>query len=500
MSISAATNMGAMSAQRFLESNSSKTSRATEELASGSRIANSAYDPASAAIATRLSATIQTVAQASRNTSQAVSMLQLASGVLDSQSSVLQRMKVITAQSNTDTIGATERAMLDQEFQQLLSQVDTNASVASRWGGTALLNGGAGTLSNSGSVTGGATGIAAAPTNTFHGTTGSIFSTSASTGFNSGIVSNATVVSNAAGGYDVTVTMNNGTTYKALAQTPAASGTLTMVSQTDSTATIGLAYSTAAVTGISSASTFQTAIRQVLGVGTASPAVFTAGSANLNSGLSINASSATASGGYALVYTGAAASGTGTFRLSNGSQVWTTSVTTSASMTGTVNFSNGISLTLAAFDGTANQSQATFSVAQGSGVTVNFQVGELSSDTLSLTFGGANKSALNLSGLNVQSASNAQSASTAIDTAISTIANLQAQLGGVYSRLQFMGDTQKVSVQNQTAAKSTFADANIADAMQTQSRYKSLTNIASSAFTQALQDNAQWARMVSNAG
>jgi flagellin len=165
-------------------------------------------------------------------------------------------------------------------------------------------------------------------------------------------------------------------------------------------------------------------------------------------------------------------------------------------MTTTVSFSNGINLALTAFDGTANLAQETWAVAAGTSISQSFQYGEKASDMLNVVFKGANVSALGLSGVNILTMGNAQASSLVIDGAQDQVGSMIAELGGKAAQLSFMADTLKISIQNQTAARSTFIDANIAESMLTLQKFKGLAGVASSVFTQALNEQANLTSMV----
>lgn len=488
--VTAATNLGANAAKRYLEINSSKATRATEELASGSRAANPSYDPSSSAVGFRLTSNLVSLGQSSRNVTQAISLIQMATGALGATQDVLTRLKEITVAANTDTVGANERAMMNQEFQRLINQVDLNATNA-RWGGVALFTGGGGTATASGVVAEGATGLTAVANgfaNTLNAT---------SQGLITGVATDATVVQNG-GLFDVTVVVGT-QTFKATASATAG-GTLSLQSTTDTANVIVFDYDAGAVTALATASGFQTSLRTLLGVDTATKATFSSLSTTANGmpNVTLTAGSGTNPGTWALTYTGATAGGTGVFKISRGDESYTAAVTTAAAMTQTVSFGNGVSLALAAFNGTANAAQETYNIVQGTSINMQFQYAEKASDILSITFNGANVSALGLSGIAVDTTGNAQTASYLIDSAIQTVGQFIANLGGKASQLNYMSDTLKISIQNQEAARSTFIDADIAQSMLTLQRFKGLGNIASTVFTQSLNMQADLAQMVGN--
>jgi len=496
--VSAVTNLGANAAKRYLDINSAKSTRATEELASGLRASNPSYDPSSSAVGYSLSATVQSLGQAQRNVTQATAMIQMATGTLGATADILTRMKEITVSANSDTVGASQRSMMNQEFQQLLNQVDRNASSA-RWGGNSLFTGGAGATAPSGAVTMTQSGFTA-QANAFAATLNA-----SARGFING---NATAATVAAEGslYNVSVTVGN-QVFQNIVNAPVISGTLALVSTSNVNNVIVLDYDGTAVTGITNAATFQSTLRGLLGVNATSGGSATFHSLSTNAAVSTNGSmtvaggSGTTAGTWALSYTGAAAGGTGMFSISNGAENYnqTVSNTSTNAMAQTMTFSNGLSVTLTnAFDGTANVAQETYVVAAGTAVTQNFQYAEKSTDVLSVTFNGAGSNSLGLAGATVTTSANAALASSLLDGALNTVETAIAQLGGKASQLSFMSDTLMISIQNQTAARGAFVDANIADSMLSLQRFKGLGAMAGSVFTQALNAQANMTQMVQN--
>lgn len=487
--VSSVTNLGANAARRYIEINAQGAQKATEELASGSLVSNPSYNPSAASVGYALGSNVVSLQQASRNVSQATSLLQMASGVMGATADVLTRMKELTVSANSDTIGTAQRQQLNVEYQNLLSQITLNAQGA-RWGGVSLFAGGAGSATANGSVTEAANGLTAV-SNAFAGT----MNGTNSQGMIDGVATAATVTANG-GLYNVSVTVGN-QTFTAQAIPPAAGGILTLVSTSDASNIIALDYDASAVSAITNAATFQTSLRSLLGIGSATTAraSFASGSASA-SNITLSAGSGTEAGTWALTYTGAAAGGTGTFKVTNGATSYTATVTTAASMTQTVTFGNGISLALSTFDGTANVSQATYNVAAGTGVNLSFQYGEKSTDVLTVSFGGATASALGLTGTNVLTPAGATTASSLIDSALQLVGTQIANLGGNRSQLNFMANTLSISIQNQQAARSSFIDANIAESMSNLQQFRGLGQVAGTVFTQALNDASNLTSLV----
>ena len=139
-----ATNTAANSALRFLNNNSSTAAGSVGKLASGSRIVKASDDAAGLAIGTRLKADVTALTQAGINASQGASVVQVADGGLARIGDVLQRMKALAAQSLSGVPTNTERAFIDAEYQELISEI-TDIALTTRFNGDSLLDGGAAT-------------------------------------------------------------------------------------------------------------------------------------------------------------------------------------------------------------------------------------------------------------------------------------------------------------------------------------------------------------------
>ncbi len=137
------TNLAANTALRYLNQNSAATSSSLAKLSSGSRIVKASDDAASLAVGTKLKADVTALKQAAVNASHATSVLQVADGGMARISDILQRMKSLAVQASSGSLSDNERAFLDQEYQQLLTQVDDIAK-QTRFNGQVLLTGSAG--------------------------------------------------------------------------------------------------------------------------------------------------------------------------------------------------------------------------------------------------------------------------------------------------------------------------------------------------------------------
>src|ERR687890_1596025 len=119
MSLRIKNNVEAFNAQRQLVHNSDKLSKAMEKLSSGYRINRAGDDAAGLAISEKLRGQIGGLAQASRNSSDAISMVQTGEGALNEVHSMLQRVRDLKVQHSNGTLDAQEKEAITAEVQQL---------------------------------------------------------------------------------------------------------------------------------------------------------------------------------------------------------------------------------------------------------------------------------------------------------------------------------------------------------------------------------------------
>ncbi len=124
MSLEIKTNVVALKTQRQLSQNMDKMNQSMESLSSGLRINKSADDAAGLAVSERMRARESSLAVAKRNASDAISYIQTAEGGLNEVTNIAIRMRELTSQAASDTLGNRERSSLNKEFQQLRQEVD----------------------------------------------------------------------------------------------------------------------------------------------------------------------------------------------------------------------------------------------------------------------------------------------------------------------------------------------------------------------------------------
>lgn len=145
MGMRISTNITALNTQRSLGQTKSSIDRAAERLSSGSRINKASDDAAGLAISENLQSHMRGLKQSNRNAQDGISLLQTAEGSLAEVGNILVRMRELSIQAASDTIGNRERALLGQEYNHMMEEID-RISNAAEFNGTPLLNGSAGTL------------------------------------------------------------------------------------------------------------------------------------------------------------------------------------------------------------------------------------------------------------------------------------------------------------------------------------------------------------------
>ena len=134
------TNIASINAQRNLNSSQSALQTSLQRLSSGLRINSAKDDAAGQAISDRITSQIRGSQQASRNANDGISLAQTAEGSLNEVSNNLQRIRELSIQSANATNSTSDRAALQSEVSQLLSEIDRVAGSAS-FNGVKLLDG-----------------------------------------------------------------------------------------------------------------------------------------------------------------------------------------------------------------------------------------------------------------------------------------------------------------------------------------------------------------------
>lgn len=356
------TNVLSLNAQRNLNSSGSDLATSLQRLSSGLRINSAKDDAAGLAISNRMTAQIRGLNQAARNANDGISLAQTAEGDLGAVTNALQRIRELAVQSANATNSATDRAALQAEASQLISEID-RVAVASSFNGVSLLDG---TFTSQqfqvGANSGQTIDVAS-------------IASARSADIGQGTVATATggAIAGAVASGDLTI---NGTGVAATAQDAAAIAAA--ITAADSSVTATATNSQSIAFGSSTSATVQTATTASLGAYTVA-----------------------ASASVAAVASSTAASGAFTTATAAGGQAQTYSITVDGTQ---------------AFSFTSVANTASSSTASGAHTT---SVSSAANETYSITLDGPG--ALDVTAFTVTSAgANENLAAAAIDTAINT--------------------------------------------------------------------------------
>jgi flagellin len=133
-------NQSAAFASRMEGINTANVLKTSKELSSGMRINSAADDASGLSVSERMRSQIRGLNQASRNVMNGVSMLQTAEGYMNSTTDILQRIRELAVQSANGIYSDEDRAMLQTEVEQLVSEVDRISQTA-EFNGMTLLSG-----------------------------------------------------------------------------------------------------------------------------------------------------------------------------------------------------------------------------------------------------------------------------------------------------------------------------------------------------------------------
>ncbi|MEW6172109.1 MAG: flagellin [Bacillota bacterium] len=117
-------NIMALNAWRGLGQTDNALGKSLEKLSSGMRINRAADDAAGLAISEKMRGQIRGLNQAVRNAQDGISLLQTAEGALNETHSILQRMRELAVQSANDTNTSGDRAQIQQEVNQLITEIN----------------------------------------------------------------------------------------------------------------------------------------------------------------------------------------------------------------------------------------------------------------------------------------------------------------------------------------------------------------------------------------
>lgn len=374
--------------------------------------------------------------QASRNSQDAISLVQTAEGALNETQNILQRMRELAVQSANDTNVGADRSAIQNEIDQLVTEIDRIGNTT-EFNTRNLLNGGANV---------------------------------------SGTASDASVkVIGGTGDTKALSTITHGATAVAVAATATRTGAFT-------TNAVDADGDTFNINGVA----FNFAI------GTTDTDVVDAIN---NAGLGMTASIA----GDDLVLTSDVAGSASTFNSDMAAEgtIALTANGTDATIVATAGFTqySSVGNVVTIQDGSAKGLQLEISGVAGAGSTVtvdsngtlDMQIGANEGQTLNIGLNDMRASALGVQGVDITSSSNAQSAISTITNAITTVSNERAKLGAVQNRLEHTIANLNTSSENLQASESRIRDVDMAKEMMEFTKNNILQQAAQSMLAQANQ-------------
>jgi flagellin len=133
-------NIPSLNAQRILGINNDRLATSVERIASGIRINRGADDAAGLAISEALRSDIRALRQAIRNANDGISLINVTEGALNEQSGILIRLRELSSQAATGTVGSNERQTIQLEFDALRNEIDRIAATT-EFNGQKLVDG-----------------------------------------------------------------------------------------------------------------------------------------------------------------------------------------------------------------------------------------------------------------------------------------------------------------------------------------------------------------------
>ena len=462
MSLVLNTNINSLLARNNLTSGGAQLTTALQQLSSGMRVNTAADDAAGYAIIQGMTSQVNGINQAARNANDGVSLTQTAAGALQEITNDLQTMRNLAVQSLNATNSATDRADLNQQFQQLSADID-NVARTTDFNGVKLLDG---------SFSGATFQVGANV-----GQTITVAAVSSARTSSLGIYTGASAANVAVGATGATSVVVGGS--------GPGTGTFNLGTVTADAAAIAAAVNSAGITGLSA-----TANSNVSVAGTSAADT---GSAGATDKITIN--------GIAVNLTNTGNSNT---NVTNA----VAAINAVSAATGVTAASNGSGLTLTSTSGAnitmafANLTGATASVAADYGLTgiaatttgtVNYNYVAPNGASGNIVFAGATgahtyaigSTGAAVAALDVSSTTTANTALTAIDAAIQQVASSGAQLGAYQNRFQAAITGLNTTATNLSQARSNIQDTDYAAATAELAKAQILQQASTSMVAQA---------------
>ncbi|MFN9790637.1 MAG: flagellin [Holosporales bacterium] len=240
-------------------------------------------------------------------------------------------------------------------------------------------------------------------------------------------------------------------------------------------------------------------------VGTSAAALLSGNMASTNLSSVVKAGGSVANGIYTLTSSYNATTGAATLRVQGEDGIVYERIldkvsTYTATDTVNVRFFNGLEIALGGtmvaslatdnlgdnVNATGGQANDTVSivVSQGTANALTFQIGELSTDVIVLTFSPLTADGLGLTPANIETLAGGQNATNILNNAITLVNNALSEVGAVQNRMDYIQDNIATLVESQSAAKSTFTDADMAAESTEFAKFQALNQAAISMLAQ----------------
>lgn len=138
--LSIQTNSGAARANLHTRNTSSAMTKSIDRLSSGLRVRSAADDAAALSVSENIRAQSRSITKATQNANDAVALLNVTESGYQSVGDLMVRMRELAVEAANGSLSDTERSMLDEEFQNLVTEIDRVAAVA-EYNGIKLMDG-----------------------------------------------------------------------------------------------------------------------------------------------------------------------------------------------------------------------------------------------------------------------------------------------------------------------------------------------------------------------
>lgn len=451
-------NLSAMNTYRQYSLNNSAMSKSLEKLSSGLQINSAADNAAGLAISEKMRGQIRGLDQASTNAQDAISLTQTAEGALNETESILQRMRELSVQSSNDTATDSDRTEMQKEVSQLKDEID-RISNTTEFNTKKLLDG---SIGNNANIKSGGT-LTLNPVkvadSSLASDTYTVTTTAAAT-------LGADITSNTTGLTDTDFAMTASTDISGLAL-----GDYKLVVTDGTSGTFDFSLQDKNGTAVASASAvdFNGGTDAVLTSTSGAKFTIKAGTDTVSAGaMSFNLNATYAADGFTIENS----SGKSTY--DNASSL---KITDSQFEAGGLQFTMDVN--------TALDSGATDIVTTNNALTM--QIGANANQTMKIDINNMDTTSLGVNNIDISTQDGAETAITAVNSAIEQVSSERSKLGAFQNRLEHTINNLGTSSENLTAAESRIRDVDMAKEMMNYQKTSVLQQAAQAMLAQANQ-------------